>query len=472
MKFLCVVSILLVFTNANEYYPCYEETDQYWYFPLKTTYKSVSSKEIELPESNCIPVKLFMVIRNGTSNVSKHFIEEHLSEIHPYRNIITENAKMCQTDIEAIKNWKSIFERKELNYKCLTKNGREEIHELALRIKNTFLDIFSKPQNSDNYNILVMPNENCQETGEIFIQTIFGSTNIDKFKADDKDNQILEKLEDISFTIKKLTDYYSSEMVKFGKSNTMKNVVQRIADKMGIEPEEIKGIIKIMYDVCGYERSYAEKVIPAWCRVFCQEDLEVLEYYDDLYWYYAIGYGHNENGRWACPLAIRLLDSFKTTFFLTDTGPYGTINFTSHEFVLSMYFLLGIGKNEKRSKKKSDREIIMDSSNYHSMKDRNWRTSLFSPWAANVTAVYFKCNYNWYSPTLYKIAFYFNEKIVAVPMKGGSTCEVCLWPVIEEKINIFIHNYKCHKFLEPENKEDSNEDSKEENKEESIPIDE
>ncbi|XP_050440682.1 multiple inositol polyphosphate phosphatase 1-like [Adelges cooleyi] len=452
MKFLCIVQILWVFTNAeDEDYPCYDDTAQYWFFPLKTTYKSVSSRNIELPDK-CTPVKLFMVIRNGTTNLSKSYIEEYLLKIDPYRSKITENAKMCQTDIEAIRNWKSVFVQTE-NFMGLTKNGRAEIRELALRIKNKFAEIFSKPQNADNYNVLVMQKKRCKETGDIFIQTLFGSTDINNFKTDGQD-QIVEKFEDILFSIEKFSDDYSVQMNKFGKSDYVKNVVQRVADKMGIENEEIKRIIKIMYSLCGYERAYAEEEIPAWCRVFCQEDLKVLEYYEDLYWYYAVGYGNNANGQWACPLAVRLLDSFKTTFFSKDTGPYVTINFTSHEFVLSMYFLLGIGKSEKKSEKDSDRNIKMNSSNYDIMKDRNWRSALFSPWAANVTAVYFKCTTNCYTPTMNKIAFYFNEQIVAVPMKGGSTCEVCLWPVIEEKIKIFIEKFKCHEFLKPAKEEE------------------
>lgn len=55
---------------------------------------------------------------------------------------------------------------------------------------------------------------------------------------------------------------------------------------------------------------YADQISP-WCHLFDNVDLQVMEYSEDLKYYWKNGYGHPLNYEIACPLLKNLVDSFR-----------------------------------------------------------------------------------------------------------------------------------------------------------------
>lgn len=68
--------------------------------------------------------------------------------------------------------------------------------------------------------------------------------------------------------------------------------------------------ILTMYDMCRYEKAWTVTQLSPWCAVFSKEELHVLEYREDLYYYYKAGYGREINARLGCTLLQDMMNHF------------------------------------------------------------------------------------------------------------------------------------------------------------------
>ena len=58
----------------------------------------------------------------------------------------------------------------------------------------------------------------------------------------------------------------------------------------------------LMYDMCRFEKSWNPSQVSVWCAAFTTEDLKVMEYYQELEYWYKNGYFYTINTEFACPL--------------------------------------------------------------------------------------------------------------------------------------------------------------------------
>lgn len=66
-----------------------------------------------------------------------------------------------------------------------------------------------------------------------------------------------------------------------------------------------------MYDMCRYDKAWNLHDRSAWCAAFSREELQVLEYLDDLKSFYEAGYGNELNLRLGCTPIKDMLEKFK-----------------------------------------------------------------------------------------------------------------------------------------------------------------
>lgn len=75
--------------------------------------------------------------------------------------------------------------------------------------------------------------------------------------------------------------------------------------------------VLLMYDMCRYDKAWNLHDRSAWCGAFSREELQVLEYGDDLKSFYESGYGNPLNVRLGCTPLKDMLERFTyVTFFL------------------------------------------------------------------------------------------------------------------------------------------------------------
>lgn len=55
-----------------------------------------------------------------------------------------------------------------------------------------------------------------------------------------------------------------------------------------------------MYDLCRFEKSWVLEKVSPWCAVFSKDELKILEYSEDLDYFYGAGNGRKANNIIGC----------------------------------------------------------------------------------------------------------------------------------------------------------------------------
>ena len=94
-----------------------------------------------------------------------------------------------------------------------------------------------------------------------------------------------------------------------------KTVAKReVADDGQIHDELTFADVVLIYDICRYEHARHPDKKSAWCAAFNEEDLMVLEYYQELEYWHRNGYFYEINTKFACPLMENLVTTFEGYF--------------------------------------------------------------------------------------------------------------------------------------------------------------
>jgi multiple inositol-polyphosphate phosphatase / 2,3-bisphosphoglycerate 3-phosphatase len=107
-------------------------------------------------------------------------------------------------------------------------------------------------------------------------------------------------------------------------------------------------------------------------QAFTVSQVDVLEYKEDLKYYYKSGHGSELNKRMACATVNDMLTQLEY-----NVGPK-TVAYFTHSSELQL-FLVALGAVKDNEPLRAD--------NYNRLRNRFWRTSAIAPFAANVAAI-------------------------------------------------------------------------------------
>lgn len=66
-----------------------------------------------------------------------------------------------------------------------------------------------------------------------------------------------------------------------------------------------------MYELCRFEKSWILNNLSPWCAVFSKDELKILEYYEDLDYYYRAGNGRRVNKLIGCFPLQDMVNNFR-----------------------------------------------------------------------------------------------------------------------------------------------------------------
>jgi len=138
-------------------------------------------------------------------------------------------------------------------------------------------------------------------------------------------------------------------------------------------------------------------------QVFTEDELDILEYREDLEHYWQDGHGHSLNGDSACVLTFNMAQNFKNVSEANSDNEeeeLGIFYFSHSGAVLKLMAHLGLFKDDEH----------LRHNNYQQMKTRKWRTSEIDPFGANVALVLRRCFENDFS-----VGLLVNEKWTSIP---------------------------------------------------------
>lgn len=166
-----------------------------------------------------------------------------------------------------------------------------------------------------------------------------------------------------------------------------------------------------MFDICRYEQAWMVDRTSAWCGVFLPRHVTVLEYAEDLKYYYGSGYGFEENTRFNCRAVKDMV-----TRLSNSSSPHAIAYFAHSTGLQTLLTALGINKDD----------VALRADNADEMTSRRWRVSQLGPFAGNFVAVKFDCPNELEKE---KVVFFLNQNAVQL-----SWCKVglCNWSDVKK----------------------------------------
>lgn len=132
-----------------------------------------------------------------------------------------------------------------------------------------------------------------------------------------------------------------------------------------------------MWQLCRFEQVFDLNKTAPWCSVFSINDVSVMEYGEDLGYYYEAGYGFDMNKNILCEAMQNLLRYLKSN----DSNEEPARILITHSTAMQILFV-SLGLSEDATPPKS--------LNYAQMTNRKWRTSQQTAYASNLAVIRYK----------------------------------------------------------------------------------
>ncbi|XP_055306727.1 multiple inositol polyphosphate phosphatase 1-like [Sitodiplosis mosellana] len=353
-----------------------------------------------------------MFIRHG-SRSAKEKETDLFKKLPTIRNKMVEkisNSKekcpLSKQNWENLKKWQwnATYDQDRM----LTKNGKKELQTVARNYKERFQHLFKGPYDKDHFNVLCANTPRTIESSSVFLDSIIGEAARKAIQnvADDDGEDIIKAYKDVDFNDKnkKIDDDPNSESNRFLRLPVYTNIIKRVSKEFYFDVEDDKTKaerVKSMYDLCRYEQSWDIDGKSVWCSIFSKKELEVLEYSKDLKAFYTEGPSGNElNYNVHC---LSVIDMMK--HLSVPSGPKVTAYFSHSPALLSHLTAMGAYKQEPK----------LTANNYEAMSKRIWKTSTFSPMAANFVGVLYNNN---------TVKFFLNEEEMPLPGCKNNLCDL------------------------------------------------
>ncbi|CAG9785009.1 unnamed protein product [Diatraea saccharalis] len=420
MQILFLICFCLYISFVNSLFCFWNSGCPYRHFSTKTPYNLVRGdiRDSQIKVKGCKPVSIWSLYRNGKSYPDKE-TANHMENAVSIRNYIAESytkgkCSLCAQDVDNLINWKmdtKLF--KGIN--ALTDEGYQEMYSIANRLKATFPDLFSHLKENE---FVFRPTAagRIEESARAFVNGIDDRLFIENVKINDTITPYTScgKYES---EVKSNPKTYE-EAANYQKSSEYLAMKDRVERRTGLDFKLTDENVTALYDLCRFTWSGINGIASPWCALFTSEDLQVLEYVEDLNQYYKNGHGSPTNVLFGRIILTDLLKTFQRS--KAGEGKKITTYFGQSTAIDMALSSLGLFK---------DKEYLRSSKRN---RDRKWKSYKMSSFSANIMAVLSRCNLN--GKDDYTVVFYLNEE----PIKSICLEGICPWNEFEEKFKPFL----------------------------------
>lgn len=421
---LFVCGMLLVSHQVTAYQQdyCYaEEEYPYLMFGTKTAYEFIHEKPRN-PEivPSCQPIQFWLLSRHGTRYPKREDIT-NMEHLHEVRDLIIRNhderklGRLCEHDLENLKRWSlNVFPGQAHS---LANQGYDDLKFMARRFKSQFPTLLNKTYQDDIYVFRSTDTQRTKASAKAFAEGLFG-TGADVIHVQTYPNDTLLRGYNTCTRWKEEVDKNNDTFIEkrlFEMGQQMQLLIQNVSERLGFNYRLTYRQINDMYDMCRYDKAWNIRNLSPWCAVFSKEELQLLEYREDLEDYYNLGYGNEFNIKLGCPPVKDFMFRFRE-MEERNPQPTGVFYFTHRKMLQLVLARLGIAKDDEH----------LTHTNYNLMKNRKWKSSLISPFATNLAAVFFRCE----TGEAYRVMFFLQEKLYNYK---GCNVGLCNWSFIKDK---------------------------------------
>lgn len=360
-------------------------------FSSKTSYEFVKEKQDEKYYSipNCEPVKFWMLSRHGTRLPSVNEIRKFrdldnlVSEImrnYYDRKTKPDKGSLCEQDINLLKNWRWRNNITESEEQYLTLQGYQELQYNARHYQQAFPRLLNNIYTPEHYKFRYTDTERTNTSYRAFVAGLFGHNAADRISIPPipVPDTLLKPYDQCSTWKNNDQDANNpnSEVAKFLKSSEFQKLIGDVSKRLGFKYSLDANQIETIWDMCRYEQAWSITNLSPWCIAFTPRQVTLLEYKEDLKYYYKAGYGRMLNSKIPCELFKDLITHFDST-----ANPKVAAYFSHSDLINTFVVALKAFKDDSP----------LRADNFDAMKNRKWQTSKIDPFAANIIAVKYNC---------------------------------------------------------------------------------
>ncbi|XP_015598443.1 multiple inositol polyphosphate phosphatase 1 [Cephus cinctus] len=349
----------------------------------KTPYRLIANLNDSLINyPGCIEKKIWLLVRHGTRFPGKKYVPIMMSKLPHLQELILSSyvanrSRLMPDHISQIAKWKLNFAEDAVMK--LAEEGEREMIDLAERFQSRFPTLFPEKYSNLTYKFKYTATQRTEESAKHFALGLFGLQGSKDvwFPEPEYRDPILrfyKRCQRWRKEVDKNPKAYEEEQ-KFIQSSVVSDTLKDISSFLGFQVDYEAA--NLMYTICAFETAWYSNSESAWCNVFQPKHFKVLEFAEDLKYYWIDGYGYPLTYEQACP-ALR--DMFN--FFQSKEDANVTAYFTHSGTILKLLSLIRVAKDIEPLKHDS----------YTLHEDRRvWRVSMIDAFASNLAFVLYDC---------------------------------------------------------------------------------
>lgn len=214
----------------------------------------------------------------------------------------------------------------------------------------------------------------------------------------------------------------TSEVNQFIASSTYQDMLREVSMRLGFKLILTTAQVELIWDMCRFEQSWYIEQLSPWCAAFTKSHVAVLEYKEDLFYYYKAGYGNPVNENLACTAMTDMLKHLKSR-----TGPKVVASFAHSTNIQLMIAAMGVLRDQQP----------LRADNFYQMKRRQFKISRIDPFSANLVAIAYDCED---ANERQKVMFFLNEKPLELEWCRVGLCD---WSKVQENYQKYLSGIDC-----------------------------
>lgn len=390
---LFVLSLAIISTQCGESvhnpFYCYSQDPirpQNARYGIRTAYEAVRGQNINANVSTCNPSKFWMMSRHGTSLPNPNDLNNMLAIDSVYNEILSNynqgRTSLCSSDIELLRNWEFNPNITAEFAHYLAASGWDEFEGIAQRYRAAFPSILSSTYSPNDYLFRGTNFQRSQASLHAFADGLFGvdgHKNVN-FVAVEPDYllrgyTLCPLYADIMFNL--------PERDAFREGPEFQQMMSQVSAKIGFHGSHAlrNNDVNTLSILCAFEQNWnLNEASPdsPFCSAFSVANRQVLEYLEDLEFYYRVGPGNVEHRRLFENMVCFNMQELIQFLVSNDPTDHKARIYSNLVTVLPMMLnnLGAFGTDER-----------LTQHNFAQQIDRVWRTGSIIPMGANLVVV-------------------------------------------------------------------------------------
>ncbi|XP_064595058.1 multiple inositol polyphosphate phosphatase 1-like [Liolophura sinensis] len=387
----------------------------YRHYSTKTLYEDVRGTDLVQRQSvqGCEPSLFYLLARHGSRYPSDDDIVAMQTLLPGLRDRIIQmsvkgTSRLCASDIARLKAWNFTISLEEESE--LATVGYQEMFSLAQRFHTRFPSLLKRNYSRQEVDVMSTYKSRTQDSARGFLEGLYSRKDIQPTFREKNKDRLLRYSSACQRYQNEVDDKPVVEHTKFTNGSIYKQMIADVEERLGLQENSLrKDELFTMYRMCVYDHVLSNNA--PWCAAFSEADLRVIEYSEDLEYYYTYSYGAPDFARdQTCELLKDFFGYVRNGSSPDYNGPRAILRFGHSQTLQPFLAALGLFKDT----------VHLTALNMADEADRKWKTSIIAPFGANIAFTVYRCQ----GTTEPKIQTFVNDNPVNLPGCSGYICEL------------------------------------------------